>query len=171
LLLEFSYCICLIAKFAYFQDIAVLASLSHPNLLTMYGTVGDEPTLVTQLADLGSLSGFLEKLRAGKLESSVMLPLSLQVALAAGISNGLAFLHGAPRGSLLHGDMKPANVLLLAGLRPVLCDFGCAQMMCKTPITLAPNWIGLGVFTVRYCAPEQHNVAYKPPRGAVKVSP
>ena len=51
-------------------------------------------------------------------------PLPQRLAWLLAIARGLRFLHA--RG-IVHGDVKPANVLLDAGGRAALCDFGASR--------------------------------------------
>jgi hypothetical protein len=69
------------------------------------------------------------------------------LALAAGLAKSLAAIHVA---GVVHGDLKPANVLLaLDG--PRVIDFGISQAAEATPLGRA----GLVVGTPSYMAPEQ----------------
>ncbi len=69
------------------------------------------------------------------------------LALAAGLAKSLTAIHAA---GVVHGDLKPANVLLaLDG--PRVIDFGISQAAEATPLGRA----GLVVGTPSYMAPEQ----------------
>jgi len=46
--------------------------------------------------------------------------------LVMGIAEGLAYLH---REKVVHGDMKPNNVLVDDRAKPVLCDFGRSKFL------------------------------------------
>jgi serine/threonine protein kinase len=64
----------------------------------------------------------------------------------AQIAGALAFLH---QRAVVHGDLKPSNVVIGAGDRPVLVDFGLAQSLTRT--AQRPNGFR---GTPAYAAPE-----------------
>lgn len=68
-------------------------------------------------------------------------------ALAAGLCEGLAAIHGA---GIVHRDLKPGNVILAAG-GPRLIDFGIARPEGDTTITRAGSTVG----TPGFMSPEQ----------------
>jgi predicted Ser/Thr protein kinase len=68
------------------------------------------------------------------------------VDLAQGIATALAIIHAA---GVVHRDLKPANILMGAE-GPVLIDFGIAQVLDATRLTLTGTFLG----TPGYTAPE-----------------
>jgi TPR repeat protein len=76
-------------------------------------------------------------------------PLSLQKALEvfAGIARGLAHAHAA---DIVHGDIKPANILLRTDGSPVLIDFGLALVQVSDAAAS-----GTAGYTATFAAPEQ----------------
>jgi hypothetical protein len=101
----------------------VMARLDHPNVVRLLATVPDRATvprrdsvaIVMPLAEGGSLEDLLR--RRGRLDPAEA------VAILAPLAEALAHVHG--RG-VVHGDVKPANVLLTASGAPLLADFGAA---------------------------------------------
>src|SRR5436309_8027961 len=75
--------------------------------------------------------------------------------LLSGVVCGLKFLHEA--GGLLHGDLKPENVLISHDGRAVLSDFGLAKYLPKPQPTglLQDLFVSGAVGTVAYMSPEQ----------------
>ncbi|WP_344930163.1 serine/threonine-protein kinase [Streptosporangium carneum] len=69
------------------------------------------------------------------------------VALAHGLATALSIIHAA---GVVHRDLKPANVLINAEDDPVLIDFGIAQVLDATRLTLTGTFLG----TPSYAAPE-----------------
>jgi TolB-like protein/Tfp pilus assembly protein PilF len=126
------------ARFA--RETRVVASLDHPNIVTLY-EVGDylgRPYLVMQYLDGPSLAEFSRGRRL-----SVETVLDLGVQLCAG-------LQAAHERGVIHRDLKPSNILLDSRLRARLVDFGIARMASATELTAAGSVCG----TVGYLAPE-----------------
>ncbi|WP_219472241.1 serine/threonine-protein kinase [Nonomuraea rhizosphaerae] len=68
------------------------------------------------------------------------------VELAQGIATALAIIHAA---GVVHRDLKPANILMGTD-GPVLIDFGIAQVLDATRLTMTGTFLG----TPGYTAPE-----------------
>ncbi|MFI7440551.1 protein kinase domain-containing protein [Nonomuraea indica] len=68
------------------------------------------------------------------------------VQLAQGIAAALAIIHAA---GVVHRDLKPANIIMGAD-GPVLIDFGIAQVLDATRLTMTGTFLG----TPGYTAPE-----------------
>ncbi|HEU0129357.1 MAG TPA: protein kinase, partial [Mycobacteriales bacterium] len=86
------------------------AALRHPNVLGLLGVDGD--TLVLPYVPGGSLGAALA--------TGARYAPAQAAALAAGVAAALAAAHAA---GLVHGDVKPANVLLDGAGTPLLADF------------------------------------------------
>jgi serine/threonine protein kinase len=116
-----------------------VARLSHPNLLPIYDVGISEQVffVITPLAGEGSLR---QLLHYGQLSANVAVRLISQVA------DALQYLHD--RG-IVHLDVKPANIMLAAGRRPLLGDFGLLQL--EPGPTGRPRIRG----TPAYMSPEQ----------------
>ncbi|MGI5155567.1 protein kinase domain-containing protein [Microbispora sp. CA-102843] len=99
---------------------------------------GDRPYLVMEYIEGENL---LDAVRR-----SGPLPESRLIELAQGLAAALAIIHA---GGIVHRDVKPANVLLGED-GPVLIDFGIAQVLDATRLTLTGTFLG----TPGYCAPE-----------------
>ncbi|MFD8529595.1 protein kinase [Streptosporangium canum] len=79
--------------------------------------------------------------RGGPLKGSSL------VTLAQGLAAALSIIHAA---GVVHRDLKPANVLVNAEDEPILIDFGIAQVLDATRLTLTGTFLG----TPSYAAPE-----------------
>ncbi|MEU8248730.1 serine/threonine-protein kinase [Nonomuraea sp. NPDC048916] len=81
-----------------------------------------------------------------RVRQSGPLDLAQLVELAQGIATALAIIHAA---GVVHRDLKPANILMGAE-GPVLIDFGIAQVLDATRLTMTGTFLG----TPGYTAPE-----------------
>ncbi|WP_437874460.1 protein kinase domain-containing protein [Sorangium sp. So ce513] len=98
------------------REAKLLASISHPNIATVYGLEQDDADyLVMELVVGSTLS---ERLSRGPLPVMEALSLALQ------IGRGVEAAHEA---ALIHRDLKPSNVLLTRDGKAKLVDFGIAR--------------------------------------------
>ena len=100
------------------KEAAVLAALSHPNIVRLFG-MGNEANLLLEFVDGPTLADLLDTNRTGHL--------SLSDALRVAIHLGAALEHTRDRG-FVHLDLSPSNIIVAAG-RPVLIDFGLARRL------------------------------------------
>jgi serine/threonine protein kinase len=115
------------------------SSLSHPNIVPVFevGIHADQPFVVFELVEGRTL--------AATLEAEGPLPMARAVVMMSQILAGMAHVHAS---GLLHGDIKPANILIGANGIPRVTDFGIAR-----PVrTAARETVSGG--TVQYTAPE-----------------
>jgi serine/threonine-protein kinase len=121
----------------------VVASLRHPNILTVYdwGEDGDSPYLVMELLEGGSLRALLDR--------GVLLTPEQAAAVGADAARALDYAH---RRGLVHRDIKPANLIFDEEGRVTVADFGLARALAEATWT-EPT--GAVVGTARYAAPEQ----------------
>jgi alkyl hydroperoxide reductase subunit AhpC len=93
------------------------ARLNHPNVCTMYAVEELEglPVIVMEHLDGQPLS---------ELISPAMAPEAVR-RLAAQIAQALAAAHNI---SLVHGDLKPANIMVTGDGMPKILDFGLARL-------------------------------------------
>lgn len=99
-------------------EATVLAELDHPHVVRVFEVVDDGAgvAVVMQHARGGSLADLLaerERLTPGEV-----------VAVVAPVADALASAH---RRGLVHGDVKPANILFTSDGQPLLSDFGAAR--------------------------------------------
>jgi serine/threonine-protein kinase len=123
------------------REARVGASLSHPNLVSIYDIVeeGDDMVIVMEYVDGETLR---EALRRGRLPADRAL--EVLGAVAAGLDQ--AHAHG-----VVHRDVKPANILLGLDGSVKLADLGVAAAADRTRITTSGALLG----TIPYMAPEQ----------------
>ncbi len=131
----------LIARFQ--REAQLAARLRHPNLVRVFdvGKDGDHNYIVMEYLEGPSMESFLEK--HAPIESKVFFKLFFALAQALG---------EAHKGGIIHRDVKPENVILVEGHKPVLTDFGIAGILASSSTLTQPGHL-LG--TPVYMSPEQ----------------
>src|SRR5581483_4119414 len=121
------------------REARLVGALDHPNVVGIHDVVEETggATLVLEYVDGGDLRGLLA--RRGALE-----PREAD-RLLEGILAGLEAAHAK---GIVHGDVKPENVLLTAAGEPRLADFGAARRA-------GPEATAAPAGTLLYMAPEQ----------------
>ena len=118
------------------QEHALLQNMRHPNVVQYLGVAHDPhsglPILLMELLD-GNLTDFLEN-------SDEPLPYHLQVNLWHDIALALTYLHSK---HIIHRDLSGNNVLLIAGSRAKVSDFGMSMLtevdVTKSRLTHCPG--------------------------------
>ncbi len=118
-----------------------LAHLNHPNILTVHAFHEPPPLpfIVMEYVEGPSLGVLLK--RKGSLDYKQALPFFLQVL------EGLTYAH---RKGVIHGDIKPDNLLINDEGRVKIADFGLARRQNEQEMTLSTMPIG----TLHYMSPE-----------------
>jgi len=143
-------------RMARFQrEAKVLASLSHPNIATIYGLEdsGTTRALVMELVEGPTLA---DRIKAGPI------PVDEAVRIARQIADALEYAH--ERG-IIHRDLKPANVKVTNDDIVKVLDFGLAKALEDDPssidISTSPTisrmatMQGVLLGTAAYMSPEQ----------------
>ena len=126
----------------FLREARSMQQITHTNVVGIRG-VGEEngtPFAVMEFVDGPDLGTVL--LREGTL------PYGRVARLGAGIARGLQAIHDQ---GVVHRDIKPHNVLVAGGDRPVITDFGIARQAKTTRLTMTGQLAG----TPMYMAPEQ----------------
>ncbi|KAL0720660.1 hypothetical protein Bca4012_035259 [Brassica carinata] len=103
----------------YQQEVDVLSKMRHPNIITLIGACPEGWSLVYEYLPDGSLED-----RLSCKDNSPPLSWQNRVRIATEICAALVFLHSNKAHSVVHGDLKPASILLDANLVSKLSDFG-----------------------------------------------
>ena len=104
------------------QECGFLSSIRHPNIVQYLGVCRDRdsrlPVLLMELLD-SSLTKYLET-------SNKPLPYHVQVNLCFDIALAIAYLHS---NGIIHRDLSGNNVLIVAGSRAKVTDFGMSKLV------------------------------------------
>ncbi len=129
------------ARQRFIQEARVVGQLSHPSIITLHDMGVDEatqtPYLVMEFLDGQPLDRILDK---------GSLPFPKACSIAAEVASALGVAH---RKGVIHGDVKPANMLITDDGRVKLMDFGMARLASRD--TGATPLLG----TPAYWCPEQ----------------
>ena len=104
------------------QECGFLSSIRHPNIVQYLGVCRDRdsrlPVLLMELLD-SSLTKYLET-------SNKPLPYHVQFDLCFDIALAIAYLHS---NGIIHRDLSGNNVLIVAGSRAKVTDFGMSKLV------------------------------------------
>lgn len=108
------------------NELRFLNAARHDNILPLYGYCLEEAgqCLVYQYMAGGSLES---RLRAKLCSSYIPLSFEKRKNIALGTARGLQYLHTFNKKPLIHGDIKPANILLDPCGVPKIGDFGLVR--------------------------------------------
>ena len=129
------------------QECRLLRAIKHPHIVQYLGTYHDPesrlPVLLMELMD-ECLTQFLKR-------SHKPIPYHTEVNFCHDIAQALSYLHS---NGIVHRDLSSNNVLLIAGSRAKVTDFGMVKLYDVnrstahlTPLTLCPG-------TMMYMSPE-----------------
>ena len=128
-----------------FQREALSASsLSHPNIVEMYDVGEDDGQyyIVMEYVDGKTLKQLLKA--RGHLSITEVVDIMMQ------LTDGMAHAHDS---YIIHRDIKPQNIMILANGMIKITDFGVATALNSTQLTQTNSVMG----TVHYLPPEQAN--------------
>lgn len=118
----------------YWQEAQILASLEHPHIVRIYDIVRERGWLVLEL-----MQGSLKQMLGGRPVDLGDLRMTLTYS-----AHALQFMHA---NGILHGDVKPNNLLVDKSNRVKLGDFGIARRLAGDHGSVVKG-------TTRYMAPE-----------------
>jgi len=140
------------------QELALGIQLNHKNLVKIYGVVevpGYGPALVLELADRSLRSVLSDRAQFPSL------PWSMRIQWLLGVASGMSQLHALLPKSIIHRDLKSANVLLSPDLTEAkITDFGVAMTLETLNSTLSAASGGGGAGTLAFKSPETFDGTY-----------
>ncbi|MCD9646965.1 hypothetical protein HAX54_037230 [Datura stramonium] len=113
-------------KREFVNEIGMISSLQHPNLVKLYGCCaeGNHLLLVYEYLENNSLARAL----FGPEEHRLKIDWPTRQNICIGIAKGLSFLHEESSLKIVHRDIKATNILLDKKLKPKISDFGLARL-------------------------------------------
>lgn len=122
--------------------------LKHPNIVQVYDfdfdPEGESYYMVMELVEGPTLKDRLTKIG----DQGKLMPQAEALKIVREAAGALAYAHSR---SMIHRDVKPANLMLDHDSRVVLTDFGIAKMVTGAQFTASGGMVG----TPAYMAPEQ----------------
>ncbi|KAK9057851.1 hypothetical protein SSX86_022689 [Deinandra increscens subsp. villosa] len=111
----------------FFAEIEMLSNSKHPNIVSLLGfcVEGPEMLLVYEYASNGSLDDYL-----GNIDNMTNLTWAQRIQICIDIAHGLNHLHTSIEGkqSIIHRDIKSANILLDSKWGAKIADFGLSKL-------------------------------------------
>ncbi|XP_072969334.1 inactive leucine-rich repeat receptor-like protein kinase CORYNE [Typha angustifolia] len=116
------------------QQLEMLARVKHRNMMSLRAYVRDHDqfSLVYDYIPGGSLEDLMKRVRSRQ----ISLSWGVRYRIAVGMVEALRYLHFECEPRVLHGNLKPSNVMLDEGLEPRLGDSGLARLLgtnCDNP--------------------------------------
>eukprot|EP00730_Choanoeca_flexa_P007197 TRINITY_DN12295_c0_g2_i3.p1 TRINITY_DN12295_c0_g2~~TRINITY_DN12295_c0_g2_i3.p1 ORF type:complete len:929 (+),score=195.71 TRINITY_DN12295_c0_g2_i3:388-2787(+) len=130
---------------AFIQEMRTMAKLRHPCITTTLGAVINGPQLKLIMECMeGTLKDLLR-------DASIDLDLDVKLSFIRDTASGMSFIH-AQRPALIHGDLKPSNLLVDSNLRIKISDFGLTSHLSQQ-----------GAGSLAFMAPELLNGGWTSP--------
>lgn len=109
------------------NEIRIQSRVIHKNIVKLVGCCleVDVPILVYEFVPNGSLHDILHG------NSRIPLNMGIRLQIATESAEGLAYMHSKTTTNILHGDVKPANILLNDQFMPKISDFGISRLIAK----------------------------------------
>ncbi|CAF1174755.1 unnamed protein product [Rotaria sordida] len=142
-------------KNSFVKEIKIMSTLGeHPNLVHSHGYTLDPLCLVMEYVELGSLNYLLHYCEDSEIEAKIT-DGRIKKKLILGIILGMIQLHAV---NIVHGDLKPQNVLVSRDYTAKVTDFGLATLRAKTSSSIASSMTSDNGATIcgtgGYMAPE-----------------
>jgi serine/threonine protein kinase len=115
---------------AVYREIKILKKMSHKNIIRLHGfclpinpDFSSKMCLIYEIAEKGALNRILEDNSKAR-----KLPCQDRLKIIIGVAEGLDYLHNNnPEFPVYHGDIKAANIAIMADYTPKILDFGMSK--------------------------------------------
>jgi serine/threonine protein kinase len=109
------------------NEVIIQSKVIHKNIVRLIGCCleVDTPMLVYEFISQGSMDDILHG------GAKKPLGLDARINIAAASAHGLAYMHSQANTVILHGDVKPANILLDENFMPKISDFGISRLIAR----------------------------------------
>lgn len=126
------------AKRMVYHEAYILSLLRHPNIAVFYGLVDEQEhfALLMECYGRGSIADALDR--------EDTLPWTWKVSILSNVAEGMVYLHSRPYERIVHGDLKPENVLLNDRGDALISDFGVSRIQSYTN-TVAPAAMAMSI--------------------------
>ena len=126
-----------------------LGKVKHRNLTVLRGYYAGPPDVRLLVYDYMPNGNLATLLQEASHQDGHVLNWPMRHLIALGIARGLSFLHSV---SMVHGDVKPQNVLFDADFEAHLSDFGLDRLTIPTPAEPSSSTTPIG--SLGYVSPE-----------------
>ena len=127
----------------FLREIELCSQLDHPNIVKIYctGSVGKLPYFAMDYVEGLPLHAYVKEKK---------IAMEDKLLIVKTIAEALGYAH---QKGIIHRDVKPSNIMIESGGRPVLMDFGLAKnnKIMDKKLTVSGEILG----TPRYMSPEQ----------------
>ncbi|KAK9164008.1 hypothetical protein Syun_004910 [Stephania yunnanensis] len=120
----------------------LLCRLRHPHLVSMIGACHDPKCIVYEYMHNGTLHEHLYSSHRRNCRKRG-LPWRARVRISAQICSALGFLHVAKPRPIVHGDVRPSNVLLDRNMVAKLANLGVSGCVCESDVRSDVRGFGL----------------------------
>lgn len=131
------------------REVSILSKVRHPHLVTLIGSCDEASALVYEYLPNGSLED-----RLSCKGNTAALTWQVRTKIIGEICSALIFLHNHKPKPVVHGDLKPSNILLDANLVSKLGDFGIARFLVPSDTGTMVHFTDHPIGTLFYSDPE-----------------
>ncbi|XP_061944361.1 U-box domain-containing protein 33-like [Populus nigra] len=145
------------------KEVQVLGKLQHPHLVTLLGACPEAWSLVYEYLPNGSLQDRL-------FQKNNIAPLTwkIRTRIIAEISSALCFLHSSKPEKIVHGDLKPQNILLNSELSCKICEFGICRLVTEDSLYQPSfHWRTIPKGSFPYTDPEFQRIGVLTPKSDI----